>query len=125
VSSLKSQWAEILVARRVEEVEGVPLMLEAHHRRRDRDAALALDRHPVRAHPPPRAFTSPANWIAPPNSSNFSVKVVLPASGCEMMASAPAQNLVAKITHQPVSIIPEGAGLCRRAHPRAYRSGWI
>jgi hypothetical protein len=24
--------------------------------------------------------------IAPPNSSNFSVKVVLPASGCEMIA---------------------------------------
>jgi len=24
--------------------------------------------------------------MAPPNSSNFSVKVVLPASGCEMMA---------------------------------------
>jgi hypothetical protein len=30
-----------------EAVEGEPLMLEAHHRRRDRDAALALDRHPI------------------------------------------------------------------------------
>src|SRR3984893_5938954 len=30
---------EILVARRVEEVEGEPFMLEAHHRRGDRDAA--------------------------------------------------------------------------------------
>jgi DNA-binding NarL/FixJ family response regulator len=28
----------------------------------------------------------PAIWIAPPNSSSFSVSVVLPASGCEMMA---------------------------------------
>jgi hypothetical protein len=55
VSSLKSQWAEILVARRVEQVEGEPLMLEAHHCRGDRDAALALDRHPIRAHPPPLA----------------------------------------------------------------------
>jgi hypothetical protein len=55
VSSLKSQWAEILVARRVEQVEGEPLVLEAHHRRGDRDAALALDRHPIRAHPPPLA----------------------------------------------------------------------
>jgi hypothetical protein len=55
VSSLKSQWAEILVAPRVEEVEGEPLVLEAHHRRGDRDAALALDRHPIRAHPPPLA----------------------------------------------------------------------
>jgi hypothetical protein len=31
----------------------------------------------------PRAFTSPASCIAPPNSKSFSVKVVLPASGCE------------------------------------------
>ena|SRR5580692_5054548 len=30
-------------------------MLKAHHRRGDRDAALALDRHPIRAHPPPLA----------------------------------------------------------------------
>jgi hypothetical protein len=29
----------------------------------------------------PRAFTSPARWIAPPCSSSFSVSVVLPASG--------------------------------------------
>jgi hypothetical protein len=43
------------VARRVEEVEGEPLMLKAHHRRGNRDAALALDRHPIRAHPPPLA----------------------------------------------------------------------
>ena len=34
----------------------------------------------------PRARTSPARWIAPPNSSSFSVRVVLPASGCEMIA---------------------------------------
>ena len=33
-----------------------------------------------------RPFTVPAIWIAPPNSSSFSVSVVLPASGCEMMA---------------------------------------
>ena len=32
------------------------------------------------------AFTSPASWMAPPNSSSFSVSVVLPASGWEMMA---------------------------------------
>src|SRR5690242_18114049 len=34
----------------------------------------------------PLALTSPARWIAPPISSSFSVSVVLPASGCEMMA---------------------------------------
>ncbi len=34
----------------------------------------------------PRAFTCPARWIAPPSKSRCSVNVVLPASGCEMMA---------------------------------------
>src|SRR5262245_53975764 len=34
-----------------------------------------------------RPLTVPAIWIAPPNSNSFSVSVVLPASGCEMMAN--------------------------------------
>src|ERR1700743_514729 len=34
----------------------------------------------------PRAFTAPARLMAPPNSSSFSVSVVLPASGCAMIA---------------------------------------
>src|SRR6202022_4114046 len=34
----------------------------------------------------PLALTCPARLIAPPNSSSFSVSVVLPASGCEMIA---------------------------------------
>src|SRR3546814_14532403 len=34
----------------------------------------------------PRALTSPAIWFAPPATSNFSVSVVLPATGCDMMA---------------------------------------
>ena len=33
-----------------------------------------------------RALTEPAIWIAPENSSSFSVSVVLPASGWEMIA---------------------------------------
>src|SRR5689334_11819290 len=33
-----------------------------------------------------RPLTVPASWMAPPNSSSFSVSVVLPASGWEMMA---------------------------------------
>jgi acyl-CoA reductase-like NAD-dependent aldehyde dehydrogenase len=45
-------------------------------RPRSRSTAIQSERAP-----PPRAFTSPASWIAPPNNSNFSVKVVLPASG--------------------------------------------
>jgi hypothetical protein len=81
--------AEILVARRVEQVEGEPLMLKAHHRLGDRDATLALDRHPIRAHPPPLAarLHFARQLDRPPNSSNFSVNVVLPASGCEMIAN--------------------------------------
>src|SRR4051812_32202083 len=31
-------------------------------------------------------FTAPAGWMAPPNSRSFSVKVVLPASGWEIIA---------------------------------------
>ena len=31
------------------------------------------------------ALTAPAIWMAPPNSSSFSVRVVLPASGWEIM----------------------------------------
>jgi len=34
-----------------------------------------------------RDLTLPAIWIAPPNSSSFSVSVVLPASGWEMIAN--------------------------------------
>src|SRR5262245_36974246 len=33
------------------------------------------------------AFTWPARLMAPPNSRSFSVSVVLPASGCEMIAN--------------------------------------
>src|SRR6185503_2695288 len=33
-----------------------------------------------------RALTLPAIWIAPAKRSSFSVSVVLPASGCEMIA---------------------------------------
>ena len=50
---------------------------------RSRSTAIQSERTRRRS---PRARTSPASWMAPPNSSNFSVKVVLPASGCEMIA---------------------------------------
>lgn len=38
---------EVLVAGRVEQVEDIVLVLEGHHRGDDRNAALALDLHPV------------------------------------------------------------------------------
>jgi hypothetical protein len=57
---------------------------------RSRSTAIQSERTRRRS---PRAFTSPANWIAPPNSSNFSVSVVLPASGCEMIAKVPRRRV--------------------------------
>src|SRR6186997_3335629 len=48
-----------------------------------------------------RAFTEPAIWIAPENSSSFSVSVVLPASGWEMMA---------KVRRRRTSVARSGIG---------------
>ena len=44
--------AEILVARRIEQVADDALVFEGHHRRRHRDAAVLLDLHPVRTRTP-------------------------------------------------------------------------
>jgi hypothetical protein len=108
VSSLKSQWAEILVAPRVEEVEGEPLVLEAHHRRGDRDAALALDRHPIRAHPPPLAarLDLARQLDRPAEQRQFLGQGGL--AGVRMRnerKSAPAQNLVGQGTHKFMSAV--------------------
>jgi Resolvase, N terminal domain len=61
-----------------------PAPMPRHHRGGGGDAVLALDRHPIRAHPPLLAacLYFARHWIAPPNSSNFSVNVVAAASGC-------------------------------------------
>jgi len=40
-----------------------------------------------------RAFTAPASWMAPPNSSSFSVSVVLPASGWLMMPNVRRRSI--------------------------------
>jgi hypothetical protein len=55
-----------------------PAPMPPRHRGGAGDAALALDRHPIRAHPPLLAacLYFARHWIAPPNSSNFSVNVV-------------------------------------------------
>jgi hypothetical protein len=54
-----------------------PAPMPRHHRGEDGDAALALDRRPIRAHPPLLAacLHFARHWITPPNSSNFSVNV--------------------------------------------------
>src|SRR4051812_45761777 len=45
----------------------------------------------------PLALTWPARLMAPPNSSSFSVSVVLPASGCEMIAKVRRRATSAEI----------------------------
>ncbi len=49
----KGVLGKVLVARRVEQVERPPAVVEPHHRRGDGDAALALDGHPVGRRLPP------------------------------------------------------------------------
>ena len=82
--------AEVLVARRVEQVERAVRVVERHHGRRHarcRARARPSSSRCVARRRSPRALTAPASWIAPPNSSSFSVSVVLPASGCAMIAN--------------------------------------
>src|SRR4249919_3256637 len=55
-----------------------------------------------------RPLTLPAIWIAPPNSSSFSVSVVLPASGCEMIA-----NVRRRAASMETSDMAKARGLAR------------
>ena len=60
-----------------------------------------------------RALTLPAIWMAPENSSSFSVSVVLPASGWEMMA-----NVRRRLTCLAISVISDiTADYRRRGRP--------
>ena len=48
--------------------------------------------------------------IAPPNSSSFSVKVVLPASGCEMIAKGRRRKISSvRVLINPIQLLPERA----------------
>ena len=63
-----------------------------------------------------RAFTEPAIWIAPENSSSFSVSVVLPASGCEMMAKVRRRETsLSMLMLEPVCVRREMPDRERRA----------
>src|SRR5262249_32052857 len=68
---------------------------------RSRSTAIQSER--IRTRRSPRASTSPASWIAPPNSSSFPISVVLPASGCEM---------IAKVRRRRISPVRIGSGRC-------------
>ena len=60
--------AEVVVAGRVEQVHATARVLELQDAGGDRDAALALDLHPVAGGltTPWDFLTDPARWIAPP-----------------------------------------------------------
>ena len=101
---------KILVARRVEQFEHAAGVLEGHHRGDHRDAALALDAHPVGASaaPSPLARTFPASWMAPPARSKCSVSVVLPASGWDMIANVRRRAI--SVAASVIGCPCEGAG---------------
>src|SRR5690606_31755995 len=73
----------------------------------------------------PRALTSPARWIAPPCSRSFSVSVVLPASGCEMIAKVRRVEGILVFLPPARGRGPGGSGMgggaaiCRRPAPPA------
>src|SRR5207248_6523642 len=78
---------------------------------------LALDRHPIRAHPPPLAarLHFARQLDRPAKQQQFLGQGGL--AGVRMRNDRkrpPAQNLVAKITHQSVSIIPGAASSAER-----------
>ena len=56
-----------------------------------------------------RAFTAPASRMAPPYSRSFSVRVVFPASGWEMMAKVQR----AAASFRTCADIPENTGFVR------------
>ena len=58
-----------------------------------------------------RPLTVPAIWIAPPNSSSFSVSVVLPASGCEMMAKVRRRAISCRRESSVGPVIANGAAI--------------
>ena len=81
-----------------------------------RSRSIAIQSERVRRRSP-RARTAPAMRMAPPFRSSFSVSVVLPASGCEMMAKVRRALPVVGRSRPPLRQIVS----CR---PRAVRR-WI
>jgi hypothetical protein len=84
---------------------GAGALLEGHHRRENRDTALALDRHPVRAHPPPLALRPDlARQLDRPAEQQ---KLLRSVWSCRRRdrKGAPARNLVGQGTHQSASAV--------------------
>ena len=87
---------------------------------RSRSTAIQSERTRRRS---PRALTSPASWIAQPNSSNFSVKVVLPASGCEMIAKVRRRE-ISSVRALAVVGLPGHHGTCKVPTPSRPSPEW-
>src|SRR5689334_4349025 len=69
----------------------------------------------------PLARTSPASWIAPPNSRSFSVKVVLPASGWAMIANVRRRPISRASGLDPAAIRDLSVVSCIVKHPGAWQ----
>src|SRR6266446_8782669 len=88
-------------------------MLKAHHGRGDRDAALALDRHPIRAHPPPLDLARKLD--RPTKQQQFLGQGGLAGVGVRNdRKGAPAQNLVGQGTHQSAIAVGYGPSQATR-----------
>src|SRR5439155_2912008 len=102
--------AEILVAGRVQQIVDAAVMLEGHHRRADRDAALALDRHPVRAGAPAlaaRLHLAGKLDRAAEQQQLFGQRRLAGVGVRDDRKSAPARNLVGETGHEPWTEIVE------------------
>src|SRR3979411_1064767 len=72
----------------------------------------------------PLALTGPARLIAPPNSSSFSVSVVLPASGWEMIAKVRRRATSAASGERDGDSVDTERSVSRRER-WAGKPGWI
>jgi hypothetical protein len=100
-------------------------MLEAHHRRGYGDAALALDRHPIRAHPPPRAARLDLARQLDRAAKQQQFLCQRRLAGVRMRNDRkrpPAHNLVGQSTHQSVSVCPNNVLIAGFTRPSALSS---
>ena len=72
------------MSRGIQNVDTESIIFKLQHRRCHGNTSFLFNLHPVRYRM--SGCTLPARLMAPPYNRNFSVSVVLPASGCEIMA---------------------------------------
>lgn len=96
---------EVLMARRVQNVDAEAVILKLHNGRGDGDAALLFDLHPVGDGGAGVLFALDGARLCdgPAVEQEFSVSVVLPASGCEMIANVLRREISSCKADKPVS----------------------